>query len=71
MQSICGFDNESSDFCCSFDDMKTEKLRRAFVSEAEERDVEINTFYFDPKIINWEDYFMNIHVRGVVKHVFK
>lgn len=32
---------------------------------------EAEIFYFDPKIINWEDYFMKIHLPGVVRYVFK
>ncbi|XP_059627502.1 fatty acyl-CoA reductase 3-like [Cornus florida] len=50
-----------------FDDMNTEKLRMA----ARESCVETDLFYFDPKIIDWEDYFMNTHIPGVVRHVFK
>ncbi|OIT02567.1 PREDICTED: alcohol-forming fatty acyl-CoA reductase-like isoform X1 [Nicotiana attenuata] len=50
-----------------FDDMNTEKLRR----EAKEAGIEMDVFNFDPKSINWEDYFMNTHVPGVVKYVFK
>ncbi|KAK6138311.1 hypothetical protein DH2020_027957 [Rehmannia glutinosa] len=50
-----------------YDDMNTEKLRRA----AKESGVETDLFYFDPKIINWEDYFMNTHIPGVVKYVLK
>ncbi|GER40406.1 fatty acyl-CoA reductase [Striga asiatica] len=50
-----------------YDDMNTEKLRRA----AKESGVETDIFYFDPKDINWEDYFINIHLPGVVKYVFK
>ncbi|KAK4440622.1 Alcohol-forming fatty acyl-CoA reductase [Sesamum alatum] len=50
-----------------YDDMNTEKLRRA----AKESGVESDMFYFDPKSINWEDYFMNTHIPGVVKYVFK
>lgn len=33
--------------------------------------IDANVFYFDPKIINWEDYFMNVHFPGVVNYVFK
>lgn len=47
--------------------MNTEKLRRA----AADADASDDTFYFDPKIIKWEDYFINIHIPGVVKYVFK
>ncbi|KAL0437022.1 UNVERIFIED_CONTAM: Alcohol-forming fatty acyl-CoA reductase [Sesamum radiatum] len=50
-----------------YDDMNTEILRRA----AEESGVETEIFYFDPKVINWADYFMNIHLPGAVKYVFK
>ncbi|KAL0390006.1 UNVERIFIED_CONTAM: Alcohol-forming fatty acyl-CoA reductase [Sesamum calycinum] len=50
-----------------YDDMNTEKLRRA----AKESGVETDMFNFDPKSINWEDYFMNTHIPGVVKYVFK
>ncbi|XP_042066940.1 fatty acyl-CoA reductase 3-like [Salvia splendens] len=52
-----------------FDDMNTEKLRRAAAQVGEE--VESDTFCFDPKIINWEDYFINVHIPGVVKYVLK
>ncbi|KAH6773051.1 Jojoba acyl CoA reductase-related male sterility protein [Perilla frutescens var. hirtella] len=54
-------------FKAFYDDMNTEKLRRA----AQESGVETDTFYFDPKSINWDDYFMNTHIPGVVKRVFK
>ncbi|XAR60116.1 Long-chain-fatty-acyl-CoA reductase [Bertholletia excelsa] len=50
-----------------YDDKNTEELRVA----ARENGVEMDVFYFDPKIINWEDYFMNIHFPGVVKYLFK
>ncbi|KAL6967042.1 alcohol-forming fatty acyl-CoA reductase, partial [Sarracenia purpurea var. burkii] len=50
-----------------FDDLKTEKLRMA----AREGAIETDVFYFDPKFINWEDYFMNIHIPGLVKYMFK
>ncbi|XP_062018289.1 fatty acyl-CoA reductase 3 [Rosa rugosa] len=50
-----------------FDDMNTEKLRMA----VKETTTEADMFYFDPKIIDWEDYFMKIHIVGVVKYVFK
>ncbi|KAJ6927561.1 fatty acyl-CoA reductase 3-like [Populus alba x Populus x berolinensis] len=50
-----------------FDDMNTEKLRIA----AGENNIETDMFYFDPKAIDWEDYFTNIHIPGVVKYVFR
>ncbi|XP_022152881.1 alcohol-forming fatty acyl-CoA reductase-like isoform X1 [Momordica charantia] len=50
-----------------FDDINTEKLQMA----ARDNKIEIDLFYFDPKSINWDNYFMNIHLPGVVRHVFK
>lgn len=47
--------------------MNTEKLQIA----ARQGGVEMDLFYFDPKLIDWEDYFMNIHIPGIVKYVFK
>ncbi|KAL0390638.1 UNVERIFIED_CONTAM: Alcohol-forming fatty acyl-CoA reductase [Sesamum calycinum] len=43
-----------------YDDMNSEILRRAAVESGVETDI----FYFDPKVINWADYFMNIHLPG-------
>ncbi|KAL2541040.1 Fatty acyl-CoA reductase 3 [Abeliophyllum distichum] len=50
-----------------FDDMNTEKLRRALSDNGSESEM----FYFDPKSITWDDYFMNTHIAGVVKYAFK
>ncbi|XP_027347465.1 fatty acyl-CoA reductase 3-like [Abrus precatorius] len=50
-----------------FDNMNTERLQIA----AKRGGVEMDLFYFDPKMIDWEDYFMNIHIPGVVKYVVK
>ncbi|KZV52577.1 alcohol-forming fatty acyl-CoA reductase-like [Dorcoceras hygrometricum] len=50
-----------------FDDLNTEKLRRL----AKESCVEAEMFYFDPKDIKWDEYFMKIHIPGTVKYVFK
>ncbi|XP_051120232.1 alcohol-forming fatty acyl-CoA reductase-like [Andrographis paniculata] len=50
-----------------FDDMNAEKLRRAAVANG----VEVDKFNFDPKTIKWDEYFMGIHLPGVVKHVLK
>jgi len=50
-----------------FDDMNTEKLRMA----ARQGGVETDLFYFDPQHIEWDDYFLNIHLPGVVKYIFK
>ncbi|KAL1823788.1 hypothetical protein DCAR_0311796 [Daucus carota subsp. sativus] len=51
-----------------FDDMNTEKLRKA---AEESSDAETDVFYFDPKCIDWEDYFVNTHLAGLVKYVLK
>ncbi|KAI8524309.1 hypothetical protein RHMOL_Rhmol13G0140500 [Rhododendron molle] len=50
-----------------YDDINTEKLRMA----AKDSGVEVDVFNFDPKTVNWEDYFMNTHIPGIVKYVFK
>ncbi|KAJ4828066.1 hypothetical protein Tsubulata_020840 [Turnera subulata] len=51
----------------SFDDKNTEKLQRA----AQKNSKDSHLFYFDPKTINWEDYFLNAHFNGVVKNIGK
>ncbi|KAI3948717.1 hypothetical protein MKW92_036386 [Papaver armeniacum] len=48
-----------------FDDSATEKLRMSM--KAEEADM----FYFDAKRIHWTDYFMNIHIPGLMKYVIE
>ncbi|KAI3973616.1 hypothetical protein MKW92_053358 [Papaver armeniacum] len=50
-----------------FDDVNTERLRLAVRANTTEAD----TFYFDPKCIDWDDYFENIHIPGLVKYVIK
>ncbi|XP_073226522.1 fatty acyl-CoA reductase 3-like [Cicer arietinum] len=50
-----------------FDDINTEKLRMA----AKQGGVETDLFYFDPKVINWDDYFLNIHLPGLMKYTWK
>ncbi|WJX50076.1 alcohol-forming fatty acyl-CoA reductase [Trifolium repens] len=50
-----------------FDNMNAEKLQIA----ARQSGVEMDMFYFDPKMIDWEDYFMNTHIPGIVKYSFK
>ncbi|XP_010447195.1 PREDICTED: fatty acyl-CoA reductase 3-like [Camelina sativa] len=47
-----------------FDDTNTETLQKT-VSQTESE-----TFYFDPKVIDWDSYFVNTHIPGLVKHVF-
>ncbi|KAJ0247305.1 Fatty acyl-CoA reductase 3 [Hirschfeldia incana] len=49
-----------------FDDSNTEKIQRMVLKTG----VETEMFYFDPKIINWDDYFVNTHIPGLVKYVF-
>ncbi|WJX73683.1 alcohol-forming fatty acyl-CoA reductase [Trifolium repens] len=50
-----------------FDDINTEKLQIA----ARQSGTEMNLFCFDPKEIDWEDYFINTHIPGLVKYIFK
>ncbi|RDX92870.1 hypothetical protein CR513_24942, partial [Mucuna pruriens] len=50
-----------------FDNMNTEKLQIA----TRQGGVEMHLFYFDPKMIDWEDYFMDVHIPGIVKYVFE
>ncbi|XP_010271727.1 PREDICTED: alcohol-forming fatty acyl-CoA reductase-like [Nelumbo nucifera] len=50
-----------------FDDLNTEMLRKAALVNYDDASM----FQFDPKCINWENYFMNIHFPGLVKYVFK
>ncbi|PKU77356.1 Fatty acyl-CoA reductase 3 [Dendrobium catenatum] len=47
-----------------FDDTKLEKLRMTTRDS-----METILFDFDPKHIEWENYFSNIHIPGVLKHV--
>ncbi|XP_015057086.1 fatty acyl-CoA reductase 1-like [Solanum pennellii] len=47
-----------------FDDSNTERLRMR-MKDCKMDDV----LNFDPSCINWEDYFMNIHIPGVVKRL--
>ncbi|KAL1215828.1 Fatty acyl-CoA reductase 3 [Cardamine amara subsp. amara] len=50
-----------------FDDTNTGKLQQMVLNTV----AEIDMFYFDPKIINWDDYLLNTHIPGLVKYVFK
>ncbi|KVI04245.1 Fatty acyl-CoA reductase [Cynara cardunculus var. scolymus] len=47
--------------------MNTEKLRRA-VRESGEED---NMFYFDPRIIDWDEYFQHIHLPAIQPNIKK
>lgn len=51
-----------------FDDMNTEKLRLATRQSGV---METDLFYFDPEVVDWEEYFIKTHFPGIVKHVFK
>ncbi|KAI4313490.1 hypothetical protein L6164_026468 [Bauhinia variegata] len=50
-----------------FGDRNMETLERA----AKQGGAEMDLFYFDPKMIDWEDYFTNVHFPGIVKYIFK
>lgn len=52
-------------FACSFDDTNAEELRRI----ASENYTDAGNFNFDPKCIDWEDYYMHTHIPGFAKHV--
>ncbi|XLR56615.1 hypothetical protein S83_007287 [Arachis hypogaea] len=52
-----------------FDNMNTEKLLATAREVGDPREVDM--FYFDPKIIDWDDYCMNIHLPGIIKHASK
>ncbi|KAK9079151.1 hypothetical protein SSX86_000821 [Deinandra increscens subsp. villosa] len=50
-----------------YDDTNTEKLRKVIRETGDEE----NVFYFDPRIIDWEDYFEHTHIPGVRQREFK
>ncbi|KAL2331939.1 hypothetical protein Fmac_019520 [Flemingia macrophylla] len=54
-------------FNALFDNTNSKKL----LSMARQGGPEMELFYFDPRIIDWEDYFINVHFPGIVKYVFK
>ncbi|RZC44029.1 hypothetical protein C5167_036979 [Papaver somniferum] len=49
-----------------FDDLNTEILRMAIRGN----EMEAKQFYFDPKSLDWDDYFVNVHIPGLAKHIF-
>ena len=51
----------------SFDDTNMERLRSMMVMNTPEDEM----FNFDPKTIDWDDYFYKIHIPGVLKYVCK
>ncbi|MED6120178.1 hypothetical protein PIB30_018577 [Stylosanthes scabra] len=56
-------------FAGIFDNKNTVKLLEAARRGLEKE--EMNLFEFDPKIIDWKDYFINVHLPGVVKYLLK
>ncbi|KAI4998825.1 hypothetical protein ZWY2020_054167 [Hordeum vulgare] len=51
-----------------FDDVNLNRLR---LSMAENGIDDVGLFNFDPKTVDWDNYFSNIHIPGVMKYVFK
>ncbi|KAM7267726.1 hypothetical protein ACFE04_009892 [Oxalis oulophora] len=49
-----------------FDDTNTENLR---ITVRDNHIMNNEAFIFDPKMINWDDYFINTHFPGLMKHV--
>ncbi|KAL5232319.1 hypothetical protein ABZP36_031095 [Zizania latifolia] len=50
-----------------FDDINLERLRQRM--KPSKRSPHDDMFNFDPKIIDWNDYFYSIHIPGVLKYV--
>uniref|UniRef100_A0ACD5VJU6 Uncharacterized protein n=1 Tax=Avena sativa TaxID=4498 RepID=A0ACD5VJU6_AVESA len=50
-----------------FDDTNLEKLRMAM--NKDQSNNEAYYFDFDPKSINWDDYFYSVHIPGVLKYM--
>ncbi|XP_044961699.1 fatty acyl-CoA reductase 1-like [Hordeum vulgare subsp. vulgare] len=48
-----------------FDDFNLNKLRLSMIDD------DASIFNFDPKTIDWEDYFYRVHIPGVMKYLFK
>ncbi|KAL7127131.1 hypothetical protein ABFS83_14G234700 [Erythranthe nasuta] len=53
-----------------FDDVNTENLRKLIRGRSEKLKEE-DVLNFDPKCIQWDDYFVNTHFRGIAKYVLK
>ncbi|KAK9117658.1 hypothetical protein Sjap_016605 [Stephania japonica] len=49
-----------------FDNTNLEQLERAMKRD----EWEAKAFCFDANLIDWEDYFVNIHLPGIVKYIF-
>uniref|UniRef100_J3MV95 Fatty acyl-CoA reductase C-terminal domain-containing protein n=1 Tax=Oryza brachyantha TaxID=4533 RepID=J3MV95_ORYBR len=52
-----------------FDDINLERLRQRMGRSNSTEDDDM--FNFDPKTIDWEDYFYRIHIPGVLKYILK
>lgn len=52
-----------------FDDLNMEKLRIKAMEKIEPD--ELRLFQFDPKIIDWDYYFHEVHIPGILKYVCK
>jgi len=58
-----------------FDDSNTERLRTAMANNNNNnnnngQDRKYDEFGFDPKCIDWDDYFYRVHIPGVVKYLW-
>ncbi|RCV30482.1 hypothetical protein SETIT_6G098600v2 [Setaria italica] len=51
-----------------FDDTNTERLRAVMVNNQQDKSRGYD-FGFDPKSIDWDDYFYRVHIPGVVKYL--
>lgn len=57
--------NEKLYLQCSFDDVNTENLRNTIRGS----ETNMGLLNFDPECIQWDDYFVNTHFRGINKYV--
>ncbi|KAJ4724784.1 Fatty acyl-CoA reductase [Melia azedarach] len=53
-----------------FDDTNSRKLHQKMIDNEMEAN-EIDAFNFDPRCIDWEDYIINTHIPGLLRHVLK
>ncbi|KAM0844042.1 hypothetical protein ACQ4PT_057323 [Festuca glaucescens] len=52
-----------------FDDTNTERLRMAMKEDLDNNASSDCYFDFDPKSIDWDDYFYSVHIPGVLKYM--
>ncbi|XP_066340749.1 probable fatty acyl-CoA reductase 4 [Miscanthus floridulus] len=52
-----------------FDDSNTARLRAAMMANNNGQDRKYDGFGFDPKCIDWDDYFYRVHIPGVIKYL--